>query len=102
LVDSILTRWATVKHQRLAQLGQDMAAAAGEIQDARRRARAERNERSRHGLRPLDPNVEAKAARRLADEEGRIARERGLYEGWSYDQHRADMDRLWRDRFRRL
>ena len=48
-------------------------------------------------MRPLDPDVEAEAARRPADEEERFARERGLYEGWSYDQHRADMDRLWRD-----
>jgi hypothetical protein len=38
----------------------------------------------------------------LADDEKRIVREHGLYEGWSYDEHRADMDRLWRDRFSRL
>ena len=33
LVDTILTRWVAVKHQRLARVGQDMAAAANEISE---------------------------------------------------------------------
>jgi hypothetical protein len=101
LVDTILTRWATVKHQRLAQLGQDMAVAAGEIRDARRRARSERNERSRFGLRELDPDVEAAAARKLSDEEKRIARERGMQPDWSVDEFTQDMARRWAERRRK-
>jgi hypothetical protein len=105
LVDTILTRWAAVKHQRLARVGQDMVAAAGEIQAARRRAREERRERDFDAMRckrTLDPEIEAEAARRLAAEEERIARERGMWPGWNYDEHREEFDRLWRDRFSRL
>jgi hypothetical protein len=78
LVDTILIRCATVKHQRLAQVGQDMAAAASAIQDARRRARHERNERDFKAMRQkqtLDPEIEVDAGKKLVEEEEeRIAR----------------------------
>ncbi len=101
LVDTVLTRWATVKHQRLARVGQDMTKAAGEVRDARRRARRERNERYGDGSRALDPEAEAAAARRLADEEERIAREHDMCPGWTYDEHRKEWERLWAERRRK-
>jgi hypothetical protein len=102
LVDTILTRWAAVKHQRLARVGQDMAAAAGEIREARRRARHERAEqrfkRYRSGAPEIDPEAEAEADRKLAAEEERIAREFGRCLGWKYDEFTEDMARRWHER----
>jgi hypothetical protein len=106
LIDTILTRWAAVKHQRIARVGQDMAAAVNEISAACRRASHERCERRfnrcRAGVEPeYDPNVEAAAARELADEEERIARERDMCSGWSYDEFKKDMARRWAERRRK-
>ena len=99
LVDCILTRWTAVKHQRLARLGKDMAAAAGEIWEARRRARHERHEqrfkRYRSGAPEIDPEAEAEADRKLAAEEERIARKFGVCLGWKYDEFTEDMARRW-------
>ncbi len=97
LVDFVLTRWTTVKHQRLVRLGKDMAVGAGEISAARRRARHERAEqrfkRYRSGAPEIDPEAEAEADRKLAAEEERIAREFGMCLGWKYDEFTEDMAR---------
>ena len=74
ITDTIMTRLAAVKHARIMNLVEDRQNAAGEIMDARKRASSARYERrfERSKARSeteLDPEVEAKAARRLAEEE---------------------------------
>jgi hypothetical protein len=104
LVDTILTRWATVRHQRLARVGQDMAAAACAIRAVRRRAREERRERDFDAMRhkrALDPEIEAEAARKLAEEEERIARRHDMCPGWSLDGFEQDKARRWAERRRK-
>ena len=77
----------------------------GEISAARRRASHERYERRfnryRAGTEPeYDPDEEAAAARKLAEEEERIAREHDMCPGWSYDEFKKDMARRWAERRR--
>ena len=91
LADTIMTRFSTVFHERIAKLGFDMRDAAGEIKDARRRASEEQYERGfaryRVGLKPEhDPEVEAAAARRLAEEEAAIARRYDMPPGWAVEE----------------
>ena len=50
--------------------------------------------------RELDPDVEAAAARRLADEEESIARKHDMCPGWRYDEHQKKWERMWRERRR--
>lgn len=101
-----MARFAAVKHQRLTRLGKDMRDAANEIREARRRAGEERYdrgfERYRAGIEPkYDPEVEAEAARKLADEEERIARRYDMCPGWSSDEFDMDMKRRWAERRRK-
>src|SRR5271166_2234448 len=103
LVDCVMRRFSEVKHQRLARLGQDMAAAAGEIRDARRRAREERYEREfaryRARIEPrVDPEAEAEAAQRLAAEEQAIVRRHDMPPGWSADEFNRRFEQAWRER----
>ncbi len=83
LADTVMRRWSEVKHARIARLGYGMRDAVLEIRDARKRAASAKSKRQ-HGYvddndkwrKPVefDPDVEAEAARRLAEEEAAIAR----------------------------
>ena len=75
-----------MKHARIARLGYGMRDAVLEIRDARKRAASAKSKRQ-HGYvddndkwrKPVefDPDVEAEAARRLAEEEAAIAHRTG-------------------------
>jgi hypothetical protein len=80
VVDSIMTRFSAVKHQGIVQDAHNTAKAANAIAEARRRAGWERYDRQFGGREP-NPEVEAEATRKLADEEERIAREHDMCPG---------------------
>jgi len=78
-----MMRFSTVFRERIVKFGFDMRDAAGEIRDARQEARSEASKRQRgwiddnnkwHKPAEHDPEVEAAATRRLAEEEAAIAR----------------------------
>jgi hypothetical protein len=101
LVDSVLRRFREVKHERVVQLSHDTVKAANAIREARQRLKSERGERQCENLlrkREFDPEIEAEATRRLADEEERIARQQDMCPGRSYDAWEADYQRAWRER----
>jgi hypothetical protein len=101
LVDSALRRWSDVKHARLVQHGYDTIKAANAIRAARKRASWETYERDFDNLRhKREPNseIEAEAARKLAEEEERIARKFDMAPGWSVDEFEKDLARGWRER----
>ena len=85
LVDMVMQRFTHVKHQRVARLAYDTTRAENEIEDARARFRHERFERGGGYYRlPLDPEVEAAEAKKLAAEEEAIARKYDMCPGWTY------------------
>ena len=54
----------------------------------------------RHKRTP-NPEIEAEAARKLAEEEESIARKHEMCPGWSYDEFERDYRQAWRERRRR-
>jgi hypothetical protein len=97
LVDCVMRRFREVKHQRFAQLAGVITAAAHGIRNARKKASWERYKRSFPGKEP-DPEVEAEAARKLAEEEEGIARKFDMCPGGSYDEHQKGYRQAWRER----
>jgi hypothetical protein len=100
LVDSVLQRFKEVKRQRLERLGHDTIKAVNAIAEARKRAGWERYERNSPGRTP-DPEVEAEAIRRLADEEESIARKYYMPPNWSCDEFERGYHQDWRERRRK-
>jgi hypothetical protein len=103
LVDCVMRRFREVKHGRMVQLARDMTAATNAIQEARKNASWEAYERNfddmRHKRTP-NPEIEAEAARKLAEEEESIARQHDMCPGWSCDELERDYQQAWRERRR--
>jgi hypothetical protein len=98
IADTIMTRFAALKHQRTVQLANDMTKAANAIREARKaasRARSQRNAPNRTAA----PEVEA--TQRLVEEEELIARKFDMCPGWSYDEFERDVARLQQERTKR-
>jgi hypothetical protein len=94
-----MRRFRELKHGRMVQFAHDMVAAANAIREARKKGRLEAWERNVRRKEP-DPEVEAEATKKLAEDEESIARKYDMCPGFSFDEFEADLARMRRERRR--